>query len=169
MAPPAYAFRPMTATDLPLVRRWLMEPHVAEWWHDPETFEFVSGELDHPDMAQFIVTLDDRPLAYLQCYKMSEWHNGFAPQPDGTRGIDQFIGEADMVGRGHGSAFIRAFIETLLSNGVPRVVIDPRPINARAIRAYKKAGFRRDREVDTPDGRALLMIATHGMKAVDAG
>jgi aminoglycoside 6'-N-acetyltransferase len=155
---PSYVFRPMTAADLPLVRRWLTEAHVAEWWHDPETFEFVSGDLDHPDMAQFIVTLGDKPLGYLQCYRMSDWHNGFGPQPAGTRGIDQFIGEADMVGRGHGSAFIRAFIEQLLENGVPRIVIDPNPTNPRAIRAYEKAGFRREREVDTPDGRALLMI-----------
>jgi aminoglycoside 6'-N-acetyltransferase len=155
---PAYVFRPMTAADLPLVKRWLAEPHVAEWWHDPGTFEFVSGDLNHFDLAQFIVTLGDKPLGYLQCYKMSDWHDGFGPQPAGTRGIDQFIGEADMVGRGHGSAFIRAFIEGLLENGVPRVVIDPNPTNPRAIRAYEKAGFRREREVDTPDGRALLMI-----------
>jgi aminoglycoside 6'-N-acetyltransferase len=158
MAPAGYVFRPMTTADLPLVRRWLMKPHVAEWWHDPETFEFVSGDLGHPDMAQFIVTLDDRPLGYLQCCNISEWHSGFGPQPAGTRGIDQFIGDADMVARGHGSAFIRVFIEGLLRNGVPRLVIDPNPANPRAIRAYEKAGFRRAREVDTPDGCALLMI-----------
>ena len=47
-----------------------------------------------------------------------------------------------MIGHGHGSAFIRAFIERLLATGTPRVVIDPDPANARAIRAYEKAGFR---------------------------
>ncbi|UPK04165.1 GNAT family N-acetyltransferase [Bradyrhizobium sp. 170] len=155
---PEYAFRPMTAADLPLIERWLVQPHVAEWWHDPETFEFVSGDLDHPDVAQFIVTLDDRPLGYLQCYQMSEWHDGLGPQPAGTRGIDQFIGEADKLSRGHGSAFIRAFIEALMKKGVPRIVIDPSPTNSRAIRAYEKAGCRRVREVDTPDGPALLMV-----------
>ena len=87
-----YAFRPMTAADLPLIRHWLAQPHVAEWWHDPETFEFVSGDLDHPDVAQFIVTLDDCPLGYLQCYRISEWHDGVGPQPAGTRVIDLFIG-----------------------------------------------------------------------------
>ncbi|MDO8396792.1 MAG: GNAT family N-acetyltransferase [Bradyrhizobium sp.] len=153
-----YVFRPMTAADLPLVQRWLRELHVAEWWHDPEAFEFVSGDLGHPDMAQFIVTLDGRPFAYLQCYRMSEWHSGFGPQPAGTRGIDQFIGEADMMGRGHGSAFVSTFIEELLRNGTPRVVLDPRPTNPRAIRAYEKAGFVKDRLVDTPDGEALLMV-----------
>ena len=39
-----------------------------------------------------------------------------------------------------------------------RLVIDPDPANARAIRAYEKAGFRRGRVVDTPDGPALLMV-----------
>ena len=87
-----YEFRPMTAADLPLIKRW------------------------------------------------------------------QMIGEPDMIERGHGSAFIRSFIEGLLAAGVPRVVTDPNPTNGRAIRCYEKAGFARDRLVDTADGVALLMI-----------
>jgi len=159
MAPSGYVFHPMTATDLPLIRRWLETRHVSQWWHDPaEQFELVSGDLDHPDMAQYIVAPDGRPFAYLQCYNLSDWNTGFGPQPLGTRGLDQFIGEADMLDRGHGSAFIRTFTERLLAKGTPRVVIDPDPTNVRAIRAYEKAGFSRDRIVDTPDGPALLMI-----------
>jgi aminoglycoside 6'-N-acetyltransferase len=38
------------------------------------------------------------------------------------------------------------------------VVTDPDPDNIRASRAYEKAGFHKDRLVDTPDGRALLMV-----------
>jgi aminoglycoside 6'-N-acetyltransferase len=38
------------------------------------------------------------------------------------------------------------------------VVTDPDPRNARAIRAYEKAGFVKDNLVDTPDGIALLMV-----------
>jgi aminoglycoside 6'-N-acetyltransferase len=38
------------------------------------------------------------------------------------------------------------------------MVTDPDPANARAIGAYEKAGFRRDRLVETPDGTALLMM-----------
>ena len=154
----SYQFRPMSADDLPLVRDWLRVPHVKEWWHDADDFEFVSGDLGHHDMAQFIVTMDERPFGYLQCYRIGDWHAGFGPQPDGTRGIDQFIAEPGMVGRGHGSAFIRQFIEGLLDSGTPRIVIDPSPTNPRAIRAYEKAGFQRVHEIDTPDGRALLMV-----------
>jgi aminoglycoside 6'-N-acetyltransferase len=159
MAPHTYQFRPMTVEDLPLVRRWLALPHVAQWWGDPhEQFDLVSGDLTHPAMDQYIVVADGRPISYLQCYHLTEWNTGFGPQPDGTRGIDQFIGEPGMVGCGHGSALTRAFIEGLLESGTPRVVTDPDPANARAIRAYEKAGFRKDRLVDTPDGIALLMV-----------
>jgi len=155
----AYAFRPMSVSDLPTVRRWLEAPHVAQWWHDPsEQFELVSGDLADPDMAQFIVSADARAFAYLQCYNLGAWDTGFGPQPEGARGLDQFIGEADMLGCGHGAAFIRAFADRLLASGTPRVVIDPDPANARAIRAYEKAGFCRERIVDTPDGPALLMV-----------
>jgi aminoglycoside 6'-N-acetyltransferase len=155
----AYGFRPMSPADLPTIRRWLETSHVAEWWHDPaEQFELVSGDLDHPDMAQFIVTGDATDFAYLQCYNISAWNVGFGPHPEGTRGLDQFIGEADMLGHGHDSAFIRLFADQLLATGTPRVVIDPDPTNERAIRAYEKAGFCRDHIVETPDGPALLMV-----------
>jgi aminoglycoside 6'-N-acetyltransferase len=153
----------MTPADLLLIRRWLETPHVAAWWHDPaEQFELVSGDLGHPDMAQFIVATEAKPFAYLQCYNIGAWHTGFGPQPQGTRGLDQFIGEADMLDCGHGSALVRAFAESLLAKGTPRVVIDPDPDNARAIRAYEKAGFSKDRLVDTPDGVALLMFRDAG-------
>ena len=155
----AYTLRSMTMTDLPLVRRWLSEAHVREWWGDPdEQFALVSGDLDEPDMDQFIVLADGKPFGYLQCYRLTAWNTGLGPQPEGTRGIDQFIGEGDMIGRGHGSAFIRQFADAQLRQGLPRIVTDPDPLNARAVRAYEKAGFVRDRMVETPDGAALLMV-----------
>jgi aminoglycoside 6'-N-acetyltransferase len=157
---PLYQFRPMSAADLPLVRRWLDAPHVAQWWGDPDTqFALVSEDLEHPAMAQFVVAADDRPFAYLQCYDPTAWpDNGLGAHPAGSRGGDQFIGEPDMVDRGHGSAMIRRFVDDLLKAGTPRVVTDPDPDNARAIRAYEKAGCEKIRLVDTPDGSALLMV-----------
>jgi aminoglycoside 6'-N-acetyltransferase len=155
-----YQFHPMSAADLPLVRRWLAAPHIAEWWGEPdEQFGLVSGDLNEPAMDQFIVTEDARPFGYMQCYDPTAWReNGLGAHPPGTRGIDQFIGEPNMVGRGHGSAFIRLFVDGVLATGTPRVLTDPDPENIRAIRAYENAGFRRDREVETPDGIALLMV-----------
>jgi aminoglycoside 6'-N-acetyltransferase len=157
---PAYQFRPMAAADLPLLRDWLARPHVTQWWGDPdEQFDLVSGDLNEPAMDQFIVAADGAPFAYLQCYDPHAWpEGGLGAQPPGTRGIDQFIGVADMVGRGHGSAFIALFVHGLMVGGTPCVITDPDPDNLRAVRAYEKAGFLKDRLVDTPDGLALLMV-----------
>ncbi len=157
---PGYAFHAMSAADLPMVRRWLAKPHVREWWGDPnEQFTLVRDDLAHPSMQQYIVSLDARPFAYLQCYDPSAWpDNGFGDQPPGTRGIDQFIGEADLIERGHGFALIRTFIDGVLDKTTPRIVTDPSPDNTRAVHAYRKAGFHDDRLIETPDGRALLMV-----------
>jgi aminoglycoside 6'-N-acetyltransferase len=156
---PGYIFHPMAREHLPKLRCWLETPEVVRWWGDPdEQYALVSGDLDHPDMDQFIVALGERPFGYIQCYALSTWNQGFGPQPRATRGIDQFIGEPDMIDRGHGSDFIRQFAGGLLASGIPRVVTDPDPDNARAVRAYVKAGFRSERVIDTPDGPALLMV-----------
>jgi aminoglycoside 6'-N-acetyltransferase len=156
---PDYVFHPMSAADLSLIRCWLETPEVMRWWGQPdEQFALVSGDLDHPDMDQFIVALDEHPFGYIQCYPLSTWNQGFGSHPPATRGIDQFIGVSDMIGRGHGSGFIRQFVESLLACGIPRMVTDPDPDNRRAVRAYAKADFQSDRLVDTPDGPALLMV-----------
>jgi aminoglycoside 6'-N-acetyltransferase len=156
---PGYVFRPLSVSDLPMVKRWLVTPEVVRWWGDPgEQYALVSGDLDHPDMDQFIVSLGEHPFGYIQCYALSTWNQSFGAQPPKTRGIDQFIGEAEMIGRGHGSGFIRQFVKDMLTSGIPRIVTDPDPDNGRAVRAYARAGFQSGRVVDTPDGPALLMV-----------
>jgi RimJ/RimL family protein N-acetyltransferase len=51
------------------------------------------------------------------------------------------IGDPDMLGRGHGSAFLRRLAERLVAEGAPIVAIDPDVDNLRARRAYARAGF----------------------------
>ncbi len=156
---PDYAFHPVLSADLPLIQLWLERPHVRQWWGDPKReYRLIRRDLPKPAIDQFIICADARPFGYLQCYDVTRWNSGFGPQPKGTRGIDLFIGERNMIERGHGSALIRAFVDDRLRQGAPRIVTDPAPLNARAIRAYEKAGFRKDRMVDTPDGSALLMV-----------
>ena len=154
-----YVFHPILPGDLSLIRRWLETPEVVRWWGRPdEQYALLSGDLDHPDMDQFIVSLDDDPFGYIQCYALDTWNQGFGAQPPNTRGIDQFIGRPEMIGRGHGTRFIGQFVDRLLASGIPRVVTDPDPGNGRAVRAYARAGFQSERIVDTPDGPALLMV-----------
>jgi aminoglycoside 6'-N-acetyltransferase len=159
MAPRRYQFRPVSVADLPLIQRWLGRPHVREWWGDPvRGLANINDHLADPAIDLFIVSCDDIPIGYQQSYDpRGEADHPLGDQPIGTRGIDQFIGEPAFVGRGHGSAFIRAFVEQLFEAGTPRVVTDPHPRNARAIRAYTKAGFHPIGPRVTLSGEALLM------------
>lgn len=157
--PHAYEFRPVEMADMPLLARWLEQPHVAQWWDDAEhgTDEIAAAMRD-PGTRPYIVLHDGRPIGYQQCYDPhAEADHPYRDQPVGTQGIDQFIGEPDFVGRGHGSAFIRAFVEQLFDQGARRVVTDPDPRNARAIRAYAKAGFSPLDQRSTVFGDVLLM------------
>jgi len=61
--------------------------------------------------------------------------------PKGSRGIDQYIGDPEMVGVGHGSAFIGARMQVLFDAGAPVIATDPHPENKRAISVYRKLGF----------------------------
>src|SRR5260370_35336591 len=127
--------RLMISSDLPLGRRWLALPHVRQWWGDPEEqYSLVSGDLDEPAMDQYIFSTAGNPFAYLQCYDLTAWNSGFGSHPPGTRGIDLFIGEPDMIERGHGSALVRGFVDEPPQHGAPRTVTDPSPATHRAVR-----------------------------------
>ena len=159
MTPLAYRFRPLSVSDLPLVGQWLSRPHVAEWWGDPvPALAAIEDHLADPAMDLFIVSFGEVPIGYQQSYDPhAEPDHPLHDQPIGPLGIDQFIGEPALIGRGHGSAFIRAFVEQSFAAGAPRVVTDPNPRNARAIRAYAKAGFHPIGQRRTLSGEALLM------------
>jgi aminoglycoside 6'-N-acetyltransferase len=155
----SYGFRSLTRTDLPLIARWLEEPHVAEWWGDPdEEIASIREHIDSISVEPLIIELDGRPIGYLQSYDPHlEDDHPYQDQPFGTLGIDLSIGVPDLVGIGHGSAIIRQFVEELFAEGTPRVIIDPDPANLRAIRAYEKAGFKAFDTRTSVYGPALMM------------
>jgi aminoglycoside 6'-N-acetyltransferase len=136
---------------------------VVEFWGPPEG-EPAAEALDDPRIAAWIVEHRGRAFAYAQDYSPHDWDpHPFAHLPPGSRGIDQYVGEPDMIGRGHGSAFVRLHCEHLFAGGAPAVGTDPHPDNKRAIRAYQKAGFAVTvGPVETRWGRALLMERWRG-------
>jgi aminoglycoside 6'-N-acetyltransferase len=155
----AYAFRPTARSDLAMLRAWLDAPEVVRWWGDPqEQMALLEEDMDEPRMIMRIVSYQGRPFAYAQDYDVHVWPQAhLCHLPRGSRAIDAFIGEAEMIGRGHGSAFLRLLAERLTEEGAPTVAIDPRVENIRARRAYERAGFRAERVVETAEGPAILM------------
>jgi aminoglycoside 6'-N-acetyltransferase len=156
----SYTLRPVSADDLPMLRRWLGTPEARRWWGDPDAqYALLEEDLPNPLMRMRLVLLGGRPFAYVQDYDIASWpQEHLAHLAPGTRGVDTFIGEPDLIGQGHGSAFLRLVAEQLIAEGAPCVLIDPDPQNGRALRAYARAGFMEDRLVATPEGPALLMI-----------
>ena len=159
-------FRPLRIEDLPLLHEWLNRPHVAEWWGHPLSLDEVerdyipsiSGSIHH----HCYIALDGgRKIGFIQSYDPTGWHHEgwWLDENDPTvKGIDQFIASSEELGRGLGTRMVREFVAQLLEDPtVSRVQTDPAPTNSRAIRCYEKAGFRAAREVETPDGTALLM------------
>jgi aminoglycoside 6'-N-acetyltransferase len=154
----AYLFRPAARADLPLLRRWRRHAHVTRWW-GPAEVEDPEEILADPRVAMWIVEHDGRPFAYAQDYSPHDWDaHPLAYLPPGSRGIDQYVGEPSMMGRGHGSAFVREHCDRLFAAGAPAIGTDPHPDNASAICAYEKAGFSvASGPLDTRWGRAILM------------
>jgi RimJ/RimL family protein N-acetyltransferase len=159
-------FRPLTAGDLPMLHDWLSRPHVQEWWDGSLTFaeveeEFMPAIAGSVPLQCYLAYAGGEPIGFIQSYTPAECHadGWWLDEHDpAVRGIDQFLAHEQQLGQGLGTAMVRGFVARLFADPmVARIQTDPAPQNGRAIRCYEKAGFRAVREVDTPDGRALLM------------
>lgn len=158
----SFQFRPLQTADFALLSRWHARPHIAEWWGALSSDDVATQygpELIRPGIELYIVLHEGREIGFLQCYDATRSGDGWWPDAeDGTWGLDQFIGDPALLGQGLGSAFVKAFTDELLGRAdVKKVILDPKPANLRAIRAYEKAGFVHAGVVETPDGPARLM------------
>jgi aminoglycoside 6'-N-acetyltransferase len=155
-----YDFRPLTAADLPKLERWLKAPELVRWWGDPaEELALLREDLVQPLMRQWVVEHRGCSFAYVQAYEAHSWPQAHLQHlPDGTQVIDAFVGEPDMLGCGHGSAFLALFAAILIEEGAPIVAIDPDVENVRARRAYARAGFVEEAVVQAAEGAVALMV-----------
>lgn len=167
-----------------MLHDWLSRPHVTEWWEPAPTFEEVCEDylqrlapphvlpLDAPaGVVQYLAFEGDSPFAFVQAYRVMAhqaegwWIDETDPN---ALGVDQFIGLPDRLGQGLGTRMLRAFVAFLFDDPrVTSVQTDPEPENARAIRSYRKAGFKDVGVVETLDGPALLMRITRNDGADD--
>lgn len=152
---PAVTLRPMTYDDLPLLTRWLAEPHVARWWlAEPRDLAAVTAKygpsLDGTEPTELFVIADgDRPVGMIQRYRIAD-HDDWArvlagiAETEGAAGIDYLVGEPDAVGRGVGSAAIAAFVPMVLARYAARsVVVAVQQDNRASWRALERTGFTR--------------------------
>jgi aminoglycoside 6'-N-acetyltransferase len=167
---PVYDFRPLTKSDLPRIAAWLALPHVARWWPDPERhISWIKAGLQEPWIEPYLIVLAGRPIGYLQCYDPNQEPDGpWRGEPEGTRGLDVFVGEAGVLGRGHGAALLRQFSDGLLTRPeITRIIVDPAMDNHISIRAFAAAGFAKVGERTMPWNK-VCVVKTLSASPLDA-
>jgi RimJ/RimL family protein N-acetyltransferase len=171
---PLFTFDPVAPQHLPMLREWLLRPHVAQWWGEAESIDelhrdYIAPAIEPNATRAYIARLGNEPIGFIQCYVVMGsgggwWEDETDP---GARGIDQFLSEAGRLGQGLGRRMIRAFLDQVFGDpAVTAVQTDPAPTNLRAIRCYTAAGFQAVKQVDTPDGPALLMRCKAPIKRI---
>ncbi len=145
------ALRPLEEGDASLLLRWLTDPRVLEYWEGPGAvfnLQRIQEDFfeDEWNASRAIIQYEGQDAGYVQVYQLDEemckeYHY---PCPEGKAfGIDQFIGEPGLWGRGIGRRFIRLLLDFLKERGAQAVVLDPHADNLRAIRCYEACGFKK--------------------------
>jgi RimJ/RimL family protein N-acetyltransferase len=164
----AITFRPVTRDDFPLLLEWHLRPHVERWWNTRRTLEEIEEHygptIDGTEPTDhYIALLDGEPLGMIQGYLMADYPDWAETTGagEGAAGVDLFIGEESLTGRGLGTEMLERFADEVVfaRPDTTAVVADPHVRNAASIRAFEKAGFRAVREfVDPTDGELHVLV-----------
>lgn len=146
----AISFRPMTRDDLPLVHEWHQRPHVVRWWTVRKTFDETEAHylptIEGTEPTQhYLALFDDEPLGMIQTYLVTDYpdYAALIEEGEGTAGLDLFIGDESMTGRGLGTEMIRSFVDEIVfaRPETTACTADPDVMNTASLRAFEKAGF----------------------------
>ena len=149
-----------TLSDYAHLLRWLTTPAVLEWYEGRDRHMDLGdilaeygpdGEHERDGVIPAIIELADEPIGYVQFYELDDPDvaAGF-DLADGTGvwSLDLYLGRPELFGSGIGRAVCRAAASFMLDRYAARdVVILPYVENARAIAAYRAAGFEGDHVV----------------------
>ena len=129
--------RAVEPADVAILRSYLQDPSVAQWWGPARPGVDVADDwLDGDDHdTHWIIEVDGTVAGSIQAAEETD--------PDYRHaGIDLFLGPT-FQGQGIGSDAVRTLARWLLDvRGHHRLTIDPSAANERAIRAYGRVGFR---------------------------
>jgi aminoglycoside 6'-N-acetyltransferase len=147
--------RLMNHKDFDVMVKWLNDQRVLEFYEEPPSNLDKVKEKYGPRIEgkhyviPCIVEYKNQPLGYIQYYEIQEDElkkYGFTSNQN-IYGIDQFIGETKLWGKGIGTSMILLMLNYLRSKGASKVVLEVKKINIRAIKSYKKCGFKKTKEI----------------------
>lgn len=131
----ATTLRPATAEDADAFAAILTEPEVARWWPPYDADRVRAELLDAKDTTMFAIEVDGELVGAVMYVE--------EPSPDYRHAtIDVFL-HPDWHGKGLGTDAVRTISRHLIHDrGHHRLAIDPAAGNEKAIRTYKRVGFR---------------------------
>jgi aminoglycoside 6'-N-acetyltransferase len=162
-------FEPLQEQELPLMYRWLQEPHVREFYHRKgvssweETRHHYRERLAVDWPTKCFLSCVGSSIGYIQTYRVADY-----PDYDATIAeleaisVDLFIGDADRLGIGWGRLILLKFLNEVafpLFPGESVCWIYHEKLNQRALRASQAAGFRYVRDfVEDGSKKELLSL-----------
>jgi len=139
-------------SDYLLLAGWLSDHRVLAWYQGRDhPFDLPRARAEIGPIARCetevngcIIERASQPIGYLQFYPVLDSEEYALESVDGVLGLDLFLGDPELWGRGIGTRAIRLVMGALFERPrVRRLLIDPHVENLRAIRAYEKCGFRK--------------------------
>lgn len=152
-------FKPLEINDLKLIYNWFKVPESNKWYAQGKDWSMADIEAKYKPrligqevVPSFIIELDSKDIGFIQYYPLSK-----VSMPEGLSfedalqkkvdmnisvGIDLFIAEESLIGKGLAKTIIRDFIKTVIPKNYITIFIDPTHSNVRAVKAYKKVGFK---------------------------
>lgn len=144
----------MKIEDLKLMIEWLNNNELTYYYDEKfesnnDIVEKYLPRINNPNkICPCILELNNLPVGYMQFYKIDEkLYEKLNYKTDlEVYGIDQFLSDCINWGKGLGSQFIILILNFLREEyQAKKVVLDVKNNNLRAIRAYKKCGFKKIR------------------------
>lgn len=158
---PHITFKPLNFSDIPLMHRWFNLPHIQlfysirAWTEDEILIKLKPYIIGEKPVTALIVLFDDKPIGYLQYYKVKDypWPNQTLPDDiiENAAGMDLFIGEPEMIGHGLGQAIISQCLQTIIWPKFKYCIVDPDIQNHDAIKCYQKLKFKTYQAIETTD------------------
>lgn len=163
---------PFTNADLPQLARWLQAPAVSPWYPDPaRDLALAQAPPAGGERALIGLTLPGhaapraaRAVGFIrwQCVDRETLDAlGLPELPHNAVDVDILIGEEAALGLGVGPRALELLAEVLQrDHAVPMLGLTSSPLNARAHRGFRKAGFTfaRTYRPDGPDGAEMYLF-----------
>ncbi|MEU6313256.1 GNAT family N-acetyltransferase [Streptomyces sp. NPDC047014] len=150
-------WRRVTESDFPLLRAWLLQPHVARWWNHetaPEDIarDFGPAARGEEPSEDLLVSLDGTPVGLVQRCRFADYPeyieelaDAGVEVPAGAVSIDYLIGDPGLTGRGLGTRITAAVVAATWTDHPDAgcVIVPVHSANRASWRMLERAGLHR--------------------------